>query len=189
MRRGSWILLVAALAAPPAAARAQIGELQIGVVGSYGTAASARGGAGLVVGVATGRLAYVGVRWTSFAGTSTTDTAGTAVRNRTQLYAVEVGAQFPSGPVEIIVGASGGFVRYAQRARTAAGPGSGTFTATEFLLAPSLSVEIYVAGVGLIPGVQYCLSGNPDLPWPVHHRGAIGSVRLVVPIELRRIRR
>ena len=41
-----------------------MGEPQVGVVGSYGVRDPYRGGAGLVLGVAPGRLAYVGLRWT-----------------------------------------------------------------------------------------------------------------------------
>ena len=157
---------------------AQLGEVRFGVVGSYGTGDAYRAGAGVVLGVAAGRLAYLGLRWTYYHGV----TRG-GVTNRAQVFATELGILVPTGPVDIVPGLTLGAVRFAQRA-----PGVAEHS-TEFLAAPGLSVEVRVAPVTLIPEVQYHLAGDPDLPTPVEHRGLVASLRVVIPLEIGRIRR
>jgi hypothetical protein len=170
-------LLLGALAAA-APAPGQLGELQAGVVGSYGWSTAYGPGAGLVLGVATGRLAYVGMRWTYHAGSTT---AG--VTNRAQAFAVDLGILIPVGRLEVVPGVSVGAMRFVQRV--------GTVSAhkVEFLAAPGLAAEWHVAGVALLPELQYSLAGDPAFAQAVRHRGLVASVRLVIPIEVRRIRR
>jgi len=56
-------LLIALVCGAPTALSAQLGELQVGVIGSYGMRDPYRGGGGLVLGVAPGRLVYGGLPW------------------------------------------------------------------------------------------------------------------------------
>lgn len=170
-------LLLGALSAA-APGLAQIGELQVGVVGSYGWSAAYGPGGGLVLGVATGRLAYVGMRWTYHAGATT---AG--VTTRVQTFAVDLGVVIPVRQLDVVVGLSLGAARFAQRA------GSARAHKVEFLGAPGIAGELHVGPVALIPELQYSLAGDPQLPQPVRHRGLVASVRLVIPIEVSRIRR
>jgi hypothetical protein len=155
----------------------QIGELHLGVVASYGTPETYGPGAGLVLGIAPGRLVYVGARWSYQAGSTKLQ-----VRNRVQAFAVDLGVQIPAGALEVVPSMSLGALRFAQRVAGI------TMHATEFLAAPGVSVEIPVARVALIPELQFYLAGNPDLPRPVSHRGLLASVRLVVPIEVSRFK-
>jgi hypothetical protein len=157
---------------------AQLGEVHVGLVASYGTGEAYAPGAGVVVGVAAGRLAYVGLRWVYHRGTTT---AG--VTNRAQVYAVDLGVLIPVGALEVVPGLSLGAVRFAQRA-----PGIADH-ATEFLAAPGVSVEVPAGRVAVIPELQYHLAGDPDLPLQVDHRGLVASLRLVIPLEIGRIRR
>lgn len=157
---------------------AQLGEVQLGVVGSYGTGEAYRPGAGVVLGVAAGRLGYLGLRWAYHRGTTT---AG--VTNRAQVYTLDLGVLIPVGAVEVVPSLSLGAVRFAQRA-----PGIAEH-ATEFLAAPGVSVEVPVGPVALIPELQYHLAGDPDLPSRVDHRGLVASLRLVITREMGRIRR
>lgn len=184
------ILLVALLCSVPAAVSAQLGELQIGVVGSYGVRDPYRGGTGLVVGVAPGRLAYVGLRWTYDFGSTTVVTppgGPTEVRDRTQVFATDLGVQIPKGAFEVVPSISLGVVQFVQRSRSASGA---TFrTSKEFLAAPGLAVQMSAARIALIPELQYYFTGRPGLTYPVHNRGLVASVRLVFLSEIRRIRR
>lgn len=157
---------------------AQLGEVHVGLVASYGTGEAYEPGAGVMVGVAAGRLAYVGLRWVYHRGTTT---AG--VTNRAQVYAVDLGVLIPVGALEVVPGLSLGAVRFAQRA-----PGIADH-ATEFLAAPGVSVEVPAGRVALIPELQYHLAGDPDLPSQVDHRGLVASLRFVIPLEIGRIRR
>jgi hypothetical protein len=152
--------------------------LHLGVVASHGTPRAFGPGAGLVVGIAPGRLVYVGVRWSYQFGSTQAQ-----VRTRVQSFTADLGVQIPAGPVEVVPSLSLGALRYAQR-----GAGSPTHS-VEFLAAPGLSVEIPVARVALIPEVQFYLAGKPsNLSVPVTHRGLLTSLRLVVPIEVSRFR-
>lgn len=156
----------------------QIGELHLGVVASHGTPGAFGPGAGLVVGIAPGRLVYVGARWSYQFGSTQAQ-----VRTRVQSFAADLGVQLPAGPVEVVPSLSLGALRYAQR-----GAGS-TAHSIEFLAAPGLSVEIPLARIAIIPELQFYFAGMPDnLPVPVTHRGLLTSLRLVVPIEVSRFR-
>ena len=157
---------------------AQLGEVQVGMVASYGTGEAYEPGAGVVVGVAAGRLTYLGLRWAYHRGTTK---AG--VTNRAQVYTVDLGVLIPVGAVEVVPGLSLGAVRFAQRA-----PGIDDY-ATEFVAAPGVSVQVRAGRVALIPELQYHLAGDPDFPSRVGHRGLVASLRLVVPLEIGRIRR
>ena len=168
-------LLLGAIAGP---ARCQIGEVQAGVVGSYGWRGPYGPGAGLVFGVATGRLAYVGLRWTYHTGSTQ---AG--VTTRAQSFAVDLGVVIPVRQLDVVAGVSLGAVRFAQRA------GSARAHKVEFMGAPGLAAELHVARIALIPELQYVWTGDPQLPQPVRHHGLIASLRFVVPIEVGRIRR
>lgn len=181
MRRAARLCLVVGSVALPSASSltGQIGELHLGVVANYGTAGAFGPGAGLVAGIAPGRLVYVGVRWSYQVGSTQAE-----VRTRVQSFAADLGVQLPAGPVEVVPSLSLGALRYAQRAA-----GNTTHSAVEFLAAPGLSVEIPVARVALIPEVQFYLAGKPsNLSVPVTHRGLLTSLRLVVPIEVSRFR-
>jgi hypothetical protein len=172
---GALVGTLSALASPLAA---QLGELQVGVVGSYGTGDAYGPGAGLVLGVATGRLAYVGLRWTYHRGATQQ-----GVTNRIQAFAVDLGVEIPVGAVEVFPGVGLGALRFAQQA-------SGVSTnKVEFIAAPGVAVEAHLGNLALIPELQYTLAGNPQLPRPVSHHGLVVSLRLVVTRELSRIRR
>ena len=171
-------LLLGALSTTATPGLAQLGELQIGVVGSYGTSKAYGPGAGLVLGVATGRLAYVGLRWTYYAGATT---AG--VTTRAQAFAVDLGIDIPVRALEVVPGVSLGAMRFAQIV------GGARAHKVEFLAAPGLAIEVHVARVALIPELQYSLAGDPELAQPVHQHGLVASLRLVIPIEVGRIRR
>ncbi|HET9707897.1 MAG TPA: hypothetical protein VFP39_06315 [Gemmatimonadales bacterium] len=180
MRRVACLgVLVAAVALSRASSLAgQIGELHLGVVASHGTPGAFGPGAGLVVGIAPGRLVYVGARWSYQFGSTQAQ-----VRTRVQSFAADLGVQIPAGPVEVVPSLSLGALRYAQR-----GAGS-TAHSIEFLAAPGLSVEVPLARIALIPELQFYFAGKPDnLPVPVTHRGLLTSLRLVVPIEVSRFR-
>jgi len=156
----------------------QIGELHFGVVASHGTPGAYGPGAGLVVGIAPGRLVYIGARWSYQFGSTQAQ-----VRTRVQSFAADLGVQIPAGPVEVVPSLSLGALRYAQRAA------GSTAHSVEFLAAPGLSVEIPVAHIALIPELQFYFAGKPDnLPVPVTHRGLLTSLRFVVPIEVSRFR-
>lgn len=180
--------LVALVACLPSAAYPQLGEVHVGSVVSYGGAASYGLGAGLVLGVAAGRLAYVGLRWTYQSGTTApaiTPTTTVDVRSRVQLFTADLGLQIPVGALEVMPGGVLGVAWFAQRT---GGPPAASDHAAEFVGGPSLSVQAHVAGLVLIPEVQYQWAGNPDLPWPVAHRGPVALLRVVLPFEVDRIR-
>jgi hypothetical protein len=180
----AWLVCVALLLAAPG--RAQLGELQIGATGAYGSGEAFGPGVGLVLGVAPGRLAYVGLRWTYYLGdTQLRGATPSEVRTRTQVVAVDLGIQIPAGTLEIVPGVSVGWSQFTQRARQPNASGS----SHEFLAAPGVAVELHVGRLALIPEMQYYLAGSPKLPWRVNHRGFVVSARLVFLSEIRRIRR
>lgn len=188
LRSAPWLAAVICL---PSAAGAQLGEVQLGSVVTYGTAGPYGPGAGLVLGVAAGRLAYVGLRWTYQAGSTapvTTATSSLDVRTRVQLFTADLGLQIPAGGLEVVWGGTLGAVWFAQRVGGPAVASAATEHAIEFVGGPSLSVQAHLAGLVLIPEIQYQWAGNPDLPWPVSHQGPVASLRVVVPFEVDRIR-
>lgn len=180
---------VLGLAASPAAA--QIGEVQLGAIASYGTGMAARPGAGLVFGVAAGRVTYVGLRWTYF-GTATTTQGPAAspseVRNRHQVFALDLGVLIPEGQLEVVPEFSIGVARFAQGSRPVAGGVESADHKTELFAAPGVAVEVHAFHLVIISEAQYCFAGKPELPWPAEHHGLMGSLRLVIPFEARRIR-
>jgi len=189
-------LLAAALqlALWPATLAAQLGEVHLGAIASYGTASSFQTGVGLIGGVSAGRLAYVGARWVYYMGGSEqrTDSAGSYdVRTRAQVFAADIGMQYPLGAVELVAGVTIGATRFGQQTAPAGVQAKATSTAasvaTEFLIAPNFSVQVRVWRLLLIPEVMYSLSGSPDLRWPAGHRGALFGLRLIVPLEVARI--
>ena len=190
-----WGVAVAlAPALLPANLAAQLGEAQFGAIASYGTGSAWHGGAGLIAGVGAGRLIYVGARWVYYFGSSAvqTDTGGTFdVRDRAQIFAADVGLQYPLGATELVAGVTIGAVRFAQHAEPVS-PGTGapqSASRVEFLLAPNFSVQLRVSRFLLIPEFVYSFAESADLRWPVDHQGPILSLRVVMPFEVQRIRR
>jgi len=189
--RGVVVAAVIGLASP---ARAQLGEVHLGALLSYGVEDAYAPGAGIVFGVAAGRITYVGLRWTYYTGRETRIDAPTAqidVRTRVQLFAVDLGVQVPLGAFEIVPGVSVGAARFAQRAQPAGtgAPDAPSVIGTEFFAAPGLSLQGRVAGLVVIPEVQYGFAGDPEMPWTVVHRGLTVSLRVVAPFEVGRVRR
>lgn len=177
-------LCVVAIAAAPV--RAQLGELQAGVVGTYGSATPYGPGAGLVLGVAPGRLGYVGLRWTYYFGvTEHRGSAATEVQTKAQVIGVDLGITIPKGAIEVTPGISLGWNQFTQHASQPTASGS----SNEFFGAPGVAVELRGSGLALIPELQYIFAGSPDVPWSVQHQGLLLSVRCVVLGEIRRIRR
>ena len=191
MTRRGLVLLLCAL---PTTLCGQLGELQVGAVASYGANDPYRAGAGLVFGVAPGRLVYVGLRWIYYAGETTTVVApppagSVNVRNRAQVFATDLDVQIPirSGRLELRPTIGLGMVQFAQRS----GPATGeSFEySKEFFAAPGLALQISAGRIALIPQVQYYFTGHTELSWPIQNRGLAVSVRLVFLSEIRRIRR
>ncbi len=171
---GGFVAAVLCVARP---LPAQLAEVQLGVVASYGSGDPYRTGGGLVFGIAPGRLTYAGLRWVYYVGATRL-----GVRNRAQVFALDLGVQIPVGPLEVVPGLGLGFIRFAQRT------GAVSEHDTKFLVAPGLSVEAHVASLALIPQLQYDVGANPDLSTPVRHKGLVASLRLVLPIEVGRLR-
>lgn len=177
-------LCVLAIAVEPA--HAQLAETQVGVVGGYSNGHAYGPGAGLTVGVAPGRLVYVGLRWMYYFGVPEhRGVAATEVRTKTQVITVDLGVQIPAGTLEVIPDISLGWNQFTQRASQPSASGY----SKEFFAAPGVAVELRVARLGLIPEIQYIFAGSPELPWRVEHRGLLFSVRCVYLGELKRIRR
>ncbi|HEV2672312.1 MAG TPA: hypothetical protein VGU74_14565 [Gemmatimonadales bacterium] len=178
------VFCVASIAAQPL--RAQRGEFQAGVVAAYGTAPAYGPGAGLVLGVAPGRLAYLGLRWTYYFGVSEQrGSAPTDVLTKAQVIGVDLGVEIPVGAVEVFPGVSVGWNQFTQHASQPTSSGS----SHEFFGAPGVAVELRIARLGLIPELQYVWAGEPDIPWPIQHEGFVFSLRCVILGEVRRIRR
>ena len=182
--------LSVALACIPAATHAQLGEVHVGALVSYGLPNTFGPGAGLALGVAAGRLTYLGIRWTYQTGETITTggpTTPVEVTSRVQVFAADLGILFPVGRFEIVPGASLGWARFAQRVVPAGGGSPVREHGTKFFAAPSVSVQARLARLLVIPELQYYLAGDPELSQPVSHRGLVASLRLVVPFEVGRI--
>lgn len=174
------LLALAATLTLPTPAAAQMGEFQLGGTVSYGAPDAFREGIGVVAGCGIARLIYVGARWSYHTG-SRQQLPGTGdISTRAQLLTADLGLMFPAGELEIVPGLSAGAVRFRQS-------GAELTHATKFAIAPGLSVHIHVAGLVAIPELQYLFVGNPRLAAPVSHSGPAATLRLVIPIELRRI--
>lgn len=191
---GRWLLTTLVVTALlPASAEAQLGEAHLGAIGSYGTGDAYRWGGGLTASYQPGRLAYVGLRWIYYGGSTTEvgDSTGSyEVSTKAQLFGVDLGLEYPLGGVEVVGGLTLGAMRFWQgttpvttRSATAV-----STVATEFVVAPTLRVEIRAGPLMLIPEVGYYFAGSPDLRWPVGNEGWVTSLLVVIPIETRRIR-
>lgn len=173
---------------------AQLGEVHLGGLVSYGSGRAYQGGAGLIGGISAGRIVYVGARWVYYTGDSGVDTDGFntfSVDDRVDVFAADVGLQYPFGPVELVGGVTIGALRFSQHSSPITGQGTevaGSEVATEFLFAPNFSAQFRVLRLLIIPELMLPLSGSPDLAWPVDYQGPVVSVRVVVPIEVDRIR-
>ena len=178
-------LLIALVCGAPTALSAQLGELQVGVIGSYGMRDPYRGGGGLVLGVAPGRLVYVGLRWIYYGGA----TSGGAVSNRAQVFATDFDVQIPlrGGLIELRPSMGIGMVQFAQH--SGAPPSTLSEYSKEFFAAPGLALQLSASRVAVIPELQYYFTGHSELTWPIHNKGLAFSVRLVFLSEIRRIRR
>ena len=177
-------LLVAALSvAAPIAAQAQMGELHFGVIGGYGVAASYRGGAGVTIAVVPGRIVFLGLRYVHHWGSSF-DTANVTIHPRSETVAADLGFQFPFGNVEVVIGASLGSTHFEQDVPDSTGKTEGW----EFLVAPSLTAYFRLGRFLIAPEFQWGLAGDPDLLGPTPHLGPVIYLRLVLPIEIGRIR-
>ena len=190
-RRLLAILLLAGL--PPASAKAQLGEAHFGAIGSYGTGDAYRWGGGLTASYQPGRLAYVGLRWIYYGGSTARvgDSAGSyQVTTRAQLFGADLGLEYPLGSVEMVGGLTVGAMRFWQGTTpmTSRGATAVSTVATEFVVAPTLRAEIRTGPLMLIPEVAYYFAGAPDLRWPVGNQGTVVSLLVVIPIETRRIR-
>ena len=188
-------LLVGALSVVASPAPAQIGVLQFGGGGGYGTGEPFGAGGSLVAGVAAGRIAYTGLRWTYHTGSTKLHgpaSPPTEVRTRSQVFVMDLGVQIPVGKLEVVPGLGVGFVRFAQRVSAPAAGGGSTVTAKheiEFLAAPGVSVSVPAGPMALIPELRYTFAGSPsNLPWRVPHRGLVASLRLMITFEVGRIR-
>lgn len=176
-------LVLALVCVTPARLSAQLGELQVGALASYGMRDPYRAGAGLTLGVAPGRLVYVGLRWTYYVGAITQ----VDLRNRAQVFETDFGVQIPlrgGGRIEMRPSIGIGMVQVVQRD---GGVTSGV--AKEFFGAPRLALQLSAGRFALIPELQYYFTGRSELTGPVHTNGLVGSVRLVFLSEIRRIRR
>lgn len=187
------MLVCVAAAAAPSAARAQLGELQFGIIGGYGSAESYRGGAGLSIAVVPGRIAYLGARYVYHWGSTTTipgNAADFEIRSWSETVSADLGLQFPIGRVELVIGASLGSVRFQQNRLQLLVPEtpSETTEAWEFLVAPSVAVYFRAGRLLIAPEFQWGLAGDPDFPVHVSHRGPAFYLRVVVPFEIDRIR-
>ena len=188
-RHAALVAAVLGLASP---VRAQLGEVQVGGLVSYGLEDAYGPGAGIVFGVAAGRITYIGARWTYYAGSErrvTTPTEQLDVTSRVQLFAVDLGVQVPVGAFEIIPGMSLGAARFAQRAQPVGGSEVPYVSATEFFWGAGLSVSGRVAGLVIIPEVQYGFAGDPQMVGPLVHQGLTVSMRVAATFEVGRVRR
>lgn len=82
-----------------------------------------------------------------------------------------------------------GAARFAQRARPVGGPEAPNVIATEFFWGAGLSVLGRVAGLVVIPEVQYGFAGDPQLNGPLVHQGLTVSMRVATTFEVGRVRR
>lgn len=181
------LLLLAMVCLIPNAVSAQLGELQVGALASYGVKDPYRAGAGLVLGVATGRLLYVGLRWIYYGGATSGEPV--EVSNRAQVFATDLNVQIPvrGGLIEMRPGIGIGMVQFTQRSSTSTG-GASEYS-KELFAAPGLALQFSTDRVALIPEVQYYFTGHSEMASPVHNKGVAFSVRLVFLSEIGRIRR
>jgi hypothetical protein len=106
-----------------------------------------------------------------------------------QLFAADLGVQVPVGAFEIIPGMSIGAARFAQRPQPVGGSEVPYVSATEFFWGAGLSVSGRVAGLVVIPEVQYGFAGDPQMVGPLVHQGLTVSMRVAATFEVGRVRR
>jgi hypothetical protein len=188
--RTRWLVLLGILAMRTGTLEGQLGEFHVGAVAGYGTGNAWQGGAGLIVAVVPGRLAYLGLRWVRHAGApqrTAGEDASREATTRAQVLAADLGFQFPAGGVEVVPGVSLGAARLSQRiAGGVASPE--THGSWEFHAAPSLAVYVPVHRILLAPEVQFALTGDPDFRPRAGVRGPVFYLRVVIPFEIDRIR-
>ena len=187
-------LLVSLVSVAPTALAGQLGELQVGVVASYGMRDPYRAGGGLVLGVAPGRLVYVGLRWIYYVGATTAESGPPAggpsdVTNRAQVFATDFDVQIPisAGRLELRPTIGLGMVQFVQHGHPLTGDVSGH--SKEFFAAPGVALQLSAGRIAVIPEIQYYFTGHSELSWPIHNTGLAFCVRLVFLSEIRRIRR
>lgn len=186
---GTCLLMSAALAG---SAGAQMGEAHFGVIGSFGTGSAYQGGAGLTASYAPGRLAWLGLRYLYYAGSTDrrADSTGTwDVTTRAQLFGADLGMEYPLGAVELVGGVTMGVVRFWQGAEPMGVSGVQPVeeVGNSFVLAPTVMAEFRTGPLMLIPQVAYYFAGSPDFHWPVGHDGWALSLMVVLPLETHRI--
>jgi hypothetical protein len=177
----------------PARAGAQLSEVRIGAIGSYVAADAYRAGAGITLGYAPARIAYIGLRWVYHFGSTESRTDGTGtydVTDRAQLFGADLGMEFPLGNMELVVGGTLGAVRFSQQTEPAPSDpsGAGTAIATSFVAAPMVMLHVRVGPVMIAPQVTWYFAGTPDLRWPVDDSGPAVSLSVIIPFETDRIR-
>ena len=183
-------VLLTALVCGAGSARAQLGEVQLGGIINYGVPDAFGTGAGVVAGIAAGRLAYIGVHWSYQRGSTESrdlELERLEITNRVQVFAVDLGLLIPVGKLELVPGASVGVMRLAQRID---GPlaQSSRVHGEEFFVAPGFALHVPAVGLVLIPEAQLYLGGRPNLPRPASARGLVTALRIVIPIEVGRVR-
>ena len=177
----------------PASLTAQLSEVRPGVIGSYAASDAYRAGAGVTLGYAPARIAYVGVRYIYHFGSTSqaTDDTGTFdVTDRTQLFGVDLGLEFPVGAMELVIGGTLGVVRFSQRVEPTGSTGEAASSdiGTGFVAAPLALLHVRVGPIMLVPQVTWYFAGDPDFRWQVDHSGPAASLAIVLPIETDRIR-
>jgi hypothetical protein len=191
---GPRLLVLAVVSALlPATAQAQLGEAHFGIVGSFGSGDAYQGGGGVTASYQPGRLAYVGLRWIYYGGSSALvgdSTGNYDVTTRAQLFGADLGLEYPLGNVEVVGGLTLGAMRFSQGTTpvNASGATAVNDVATEFIVAPTIRAEFRTGPLMLIPEVGYYFAGSPDMRWPVGNQGWVTSLLVVIPIETRRIR-
>jgi hypothetical protein len=185
--------LVAVLITVPAAAHAQLGEIQAGIITGYGTADSYRGGAGVSIAMVPGRIAYAGLRYVYHWGSDSVIPGGSSsdlrISTDSRIIAADLGFQFPIGSAELVLGGSIGATGFHQtQVRMDPGGTTATTAAWEFTAAPSITMYFRLGRILIAPEIQWDLAGDPDFPVHVPHRGPLFYLRLVLPFEVDRIR-
>jgi len=172
---------------------AQLGELQLGVIGGYGEPESHGAGGGFTLAVVPGRVSYLGLRYFYSTG-GTTSIPGNVptqdVRTRSQLIAADLGLQVPVGSFELVIGSSFGATAFRQEQNPQ------VVTAWEFTVAPTATLFIRAGRLLLAPEFQWIFAGspgfndssNPEFKVKVAHSGAQLNLRIVLPFEIDRIR-
>ena len=150
-------------------------------------------GAGVTLGYAPARIAYMGVRYIYHFGSTRPAADATGffdVTDRTQLFGVDLGLEFPVGAMELVIGGTLGVVRFSQRVEPTGSTGESTSSdiGTGFVAAPLALLHVRVGPLMLVPQVTWYFAGDPDFRWQVDHSGPAASLAIVLPIETDRIR-